>query len=101
MNNRAILILVTLPLAADAAADTLQFVCVGTESIYTATFAEHQENLTKRPATVQMEVDLEKKTMSVSGTDECRWHEFVEATPPSDCTSTVPQTRPLFAWSTC
>jgi hypothetical protein len=68
MNNRAILILVTLALAADAAADTLQFVCVGTESIYTETFAEHQENLTKRPATVQVEVDLEKKTMSVSGT---------------------------------
>jgi hypothetical protein len=53
---------------ADAGAETLQFVCVGEELIYTETFGENQENLTRRPRTIQIELNREKKTMSVSGT---------------------------------
>jgi hypothetical protein len=58
----------TLSITAEAAADVLQFECVGKESIYTTTFEEHQQNLTERPTTVQIELDRTRKTLTVSGT---------------------------------
>lgn len=57
-----------LAMSTNVAADVLQFVCVGKESIYTETFEAYQQNLTHKPATVQIELDRGRKTMSVSGT---------------------------------
>jgi len=54
----------------EAAADVLLFDCVGQESSYAASFAEHQANVTQRPLAIRIEMDRDNKSMSVKGTSD-------------------------------
>jgi len=72
-----------LSITADAAADVIQFDCVGKESIYTTRFEEHQENLTERPTTVRIELDRTQMRLSVSGTTAADGEGILKITPAS------------------